>query len=96
MGQLKRTHPWLTGLSSPLTSSVLLKVASLLLSSDHGGRGVGVSLQKKCLDVSCGEKDLSFVYNIDQISAYTRSTDESTVRAKVSFRTMVFAKKKNG
>ena len=43
---------------------------------------MGVSLQKKCLDVSCGEKDPSFVYNIDQISAYTRSIDESTVRAK--------------
>ena len=43
---------------------------------------MGVSLQKKCLDVSCGEKDPYFVYNIDQISAYTRSTDESTVRAK--------------
>ena len=43
---------------------------------------MGVSLQKKCLDMSCGEKDPSFVYNIDQISAYTRSIDESTVRAK--------------
>ena len=82
MGQLNRTHPWLTGLSSPLTCSVLLKVVLFWLSSEHGGRGVGVSVQKKCLDVSCGEKDPSFVYNIDQISAYTRSTNESTVRAK--------------
>ena len=81
MGQLNRTHPWLTGLSSPLTCSVLLKVALLWLSSEHGGR-VRVSLKKKCLDVSCGEKDPSFVYNTDQISAYTRSIDESTVRAK--------------
>ena len=65
-------------------SSVLLKVALLWLSSEYGGGGwEGVSVQKKCLDVSCGgEKDPYFVYNIDQILAYTRSAYESTVRAK--------------
>ena len=49
-----------------------------------GGEGwEGVSPQKKCLDVSCGgEKDPYFVYNIDQILAYTRSAYERTVRAK--------------
>ena len=71
-------------------------MALLWLSSEYRGRGGGGQSTEKCLDVSCGEKDPFFVYNIDQISAYTRSTDESTVRAKVSFRTMVFAKKKNG
>ena len=36
--------------------------------SEYRGRGVGVSLQKHFLDVSCGEKDPYFVYDMYQIS----------------------------
>ena len=75
-------------------SSVLLKVALLWLSSEYRG-WEGVSLQKKCLDVSCGgEKDPYFVYNIDQILACTRSAYESTVRAKWASERWVLQKKK--
>ena len=56
MGHLYSTYPWLTGLSSPLTCSVLLKVALFWLSSEHrpgvgggGGGRVGGRLQKKVL-----------------------------------------------
>ena len=58
MGHLYSTHPWLTGLSSPLTCSVLLKVALFWLSSEHrpgvgrGGGGLGSVYRKKCLDES--------------------------------------------
>ena len=48
--------------------AVLLKVALIWLSSEYRGRGVGVCLQKNFLDVSCGEKDPYFVYDIYQIS----------------------------
>ena len=37
-----------------------------------GGAAVGVSLQKKCLDVSCGEKDPSFVYNRPNFCLYKK------------------------
>lgn len=57
---------------------------------------VVVSLQKMCLDVSCGEKDPYFVYNIDKISAYTRSTDESTVRAKWASERWFLQQEQNG
>ena len=47
MGHLYCTHPWLTGLSSPLKCSVLLKVALFWLSSEHRpGVGWGQSTEK--------------------------------------------------
>ena len=61
----------------------------------RGGGWEGVSLQKKCLDVSCGgENDPYFVYNIDQILAYTRSAYESIVRAKWASERWFLQKKK--